>query len=144
MRISFVRPLSPRAHSFFSPLTVIVLVFVLVASQTSVAADQPVRRIKFKRGTTSARVSGKLKSMSDKAVFVIRVRAGQRLVAEVQSKNPAKVSLVSPSGQPGDEDMQGSRTGVDSTEAGDYRITVTENPKGDPWKGTFHLNVTVV
>lgn len=144
MRIRFMRPLSPRARSLFSPFTVIVLVFVLVSSQTIVTADQPVRRIKFKRGTTSSRVSGKLKSMSDKAVFVIRVRAGQRLVAESQSSHPTKVTLVSPSGQPGDEDMQGTHTEVDSTEAGDYRITVRENPKGDPWKGTFYLNVTVV
>ena len=142
MNIGSISSLSPHARKLLSHLTLSVLVLVLLASQTG--AKQPVRRIKFKAGTTSQRVRGKLNGMSDKAVFLIRVNPGQRLEAEVQSKYSARVSIVSPSGQSGDQDMQGTHTGVDSTEAGDYRITVTENPKADPWKGTFYLNVTVL
>jgi len=138
------KTLSPRARHCLSRLTLIVLAFVLVATQTGASARQPVRRIKFKPGTTSQRVMGRLTGMSDKAVFLIRVNPGQHLEAEVQSKHSAHVTMVSPSGQSGDQDMQGKHTGVASTEAGDYRITVTENPKADPWKGTFYLNVTVL
>lgn len=136
--------LSPPTRYSLARLTLIVLAFLLVAAHTGASARQPVRRIKFKPGTTSQRVTGKLTGMSDKAVFLIRVNQGQRLEAEVQSKHSARVTMVSPSGQSGDQDMQGKHTGVESTEAGDYRITVTENPKADPWKGTFYLNVTVL
>jgi hypothetical protein len=144
MRISHIKAVSPPARKSFSRLGVIVVAFVLVATQMGASAKQPVRRIKFKPGTTSQRVMGKLSGMNDQAVFLIRVNPGQRLAAEVQSKHHARVSMVSPSGQSGDQDMQGTHTGVDSTEAGDYRITVEENPKADPWKGTFYLNVTVL
>ncbi|HEX8650671.1 MAG TPA: hypothetical protein VF708_07505 [Pyrinomonadaceae bacterium] len=144
MKINSIKSVTSLVRSFHARLALVVLACVLIATQTGVDAKQPVRRIKFKPGTTSARVMGKLSGMNDKAVFLIRVNAGQHLVAEVQSKHSARVSLVSPSGQSGDQDMQGTHTGVDSTEAGDYRITVTENPKADPWKGTFYLNVTVL
>ncbi|MBA3767331.1 MAG: hypothetical protein H0W99_10150 [Acidobacteria bacterium] len=144
MTITKSKPVSRRARKCFSQLAVLVAVLILSLSQVVVGADQPVRRIRFKQGTTSARVKGRLRGGSDKAIFVIRVRPGQRLEAEVQSKNYAHVTLVSPSGQPGDEDMQGTHTGVASTEAGDYRIIVTESQKAAPWKGTFFLNVTVL
>ena len=144
MKISSITSSSPRARGSLSHLTVLALAFVLVATQTGAGAKQPVRRIKFKPGTTSQRVMGKLSGMNDKAVFLIRVNPGQRLEAEVQSKYHVHVSMVSPSGQSGDQDMQGTHTGVDSTEAGDYRIIVTESTKADPWKGTFYLNVTVL
>ena len=144
MKISSIKSVSPLVRRFHARLALVVLAFVLVATQTGVTAKQPVRRIKFKPGTTSQRVMGKLSGMNDKAVFLIRVNPGQHLEAVVQSKHHAQVSLVSPSGQSGDQDMQGTHTGVDSTEAGDYRIIVTENPKADPWKGTFYLNVTVL
>ena len=144
MKISSIKPVSPLVRSFHARLWFVVLALVLVLTQTGVDAKQPVRRIKFKPGTTSQRVMGKLSGMKDEAVFLIRVNAGQHLEAEVQSKHHVHVSMVSPSGQSGDQDMQGTHTGVNPTEAGDYRITVTENPKGDPWKGTFYLNVTVL
>jgi hypothetical protein len=144
MTITKRRPASRRARTCFSQLAALIAVLILSVSQVTVRADQPVRRIRFKQGTTSTRVKGRLSGRSDKAIFVIRVRPGQRLEAQVQSKNYAHVTLVSPSGQPGDEDMQGTHTSVDSTEAGDYRITVTESQKAEPWKGTFFLNVTVL
>lgn len=133
-----------RARKSRSQLAALVAVLLLCVSQVTAITVQPVRRIRFKPGTTSARLKGKLSGMSDKAIFVIRVRAGQHLAAEVQSKNYAHVSMTSPSGQEGDQDMQGTHTGFDSTEAGDYRIIVTESQKADPWKGTFYLNVTVL
>jgi hypothetical protein len=135
---------SGRAHKSLSRWAALIAVLILLVSQVAATAGQPVRRIRFKPGTTSARLKGRLNGMSDKAVFVIRVRAGQHLAAEVQSKNHAHISMVSPSGQQGDQDMQGTHTGFDSTEAGDYRIIVTESQKADPWKGTFYLNVTVL
>jgi FlaG/FlaF family flagellin (archaellin) len=144
MMTSNSQAVSQPFHKSFSRLAALVAVMILIAAQVGATAKQPVRRIKFKPGTTSARVKGRLRGRSDKAVYLIRVNAGQHMVAEVQSKNYAKVEMISPSGQSGDQDMQGTHTGVDSTEAGDYRIIVTENPKADPWKGIFYLNVTVL
>jgi hypothetical protein len=135
---------SGRAHPYRAQLIALAAVLLLCVSQVTAMTAQPVRRIHFKPGTTSARLKGRLSGMSDRAVFVIRVRAGQHLAAEVQSKNYAHVTMTSPSGQESDQDMQGTHTGFDSTEAGDYRIVVTESGKADPWKGTFYINVTVL
>ncbi len=144
MKTSYSQAESRLTHKSFSRLAAPLAVMILIVSQFAALANQPVRRIRFKPGTTSARLKGRLNGASDKAVFVIRVNAGQRLVAEVQGPNYATVELISPSGKSGDRDMQGTHTGVDSTEAGDYRIIVAENPKAAPWKGIFYLNVTVL
>ena len=122
-----------------------VVVFVLLITQASFA-KQPTLRIKFDAGATSAKVRGRLRNFKDEARYVVRVRAGQHMEVEATGKEgPAAVAIESPSGSDAamDRDMSGSRASADPTEAGDYKIIVTENRKGDPWSGTFVLKITV-
>lgn len=113
----------------------------LCLTQASMALA-PIHRIKFKPGHTSAKAKGHLRGMSDKVEYVVRVRAGQSLRAEAHGAGHLDVSMLSPSGQSGEKDMQSWHTGAEPTEAGDYRITVRESPKGEPWRGKFTLTVT--
>jgi len=128
-----------------SKLLLSVVALMLLAAPLS-SAKQPTLRIKFDAGATTAKVRGQLKNYKDEARYVVRVRAGQHMEVEATGKEgPAAVAIESPSGSDAalDRDMSGSRASADPTEAGDYKITVTENRKGDPWSGTFVLKVTV-
>lgn len=121
----------------------LLLTLLLILLQVGTASAR-VRRIHFRPGATSASVTGRLRGMNDKVRYVIRVRAGQNMLVRVKGYyGVADVNIVSPSGQDGDKSAQPGITSANPTEAGDYRITVIESPKGDPWRGTFRLTVTV-
>jgi hypothetical protein len=53
--------------------------------------------------------------------------------------------MTAPTGEEvGDSDAScNDRREIASTTAGDYRITVVECRKGDPWRGSFRFRVTV-
>ena len=127
-------------------LAALALTFsILPATPVDSSARQPVRRIKFKTGGTSARVKGRLRGQDDVARYVIRVRAGQHMRVHVESNqlgNP-QIDVIFPSGGHMDRDMQGTQFDTESTEAGDYRINVYEGRKADPSPGTFYLTVEV-
>jgi len=112
------------------------------------SAKQAPRRIKFKLGATTASVTGQLSGWNDKAQYVIRLRAGQTMSLSVEGNCDAcspDVAVDSPAGANDtvDPDMCQCRVEVSNTAAGDYRITVGENRKGERWQGAFVLKIEV-
>jgi len=127
----------------------LIAIASLVLLLATVGSAKPApRRIKFKPGATTATVTGQLSGWNDKAQYVIRLRAGQTMNLSVDGKcadcNP-DVVVDSPAGANDtvDPDMCQCRAEVSNTAAGDYRITVGENRKGEKWKGSFVLKIEV-
>lgn len=118
----------------------------MLALQAPAFAQKPTR-IKFKRGSHSAVVTGKLSNFDSIRDFVIRVRKGQRLTTEpIGEANPVSIWIRSPDGNSfgGDLDLScHAKREVFPTEPGDYILTVQECQKADPWKGRFRFKVTV-
>ena len=120
-----------------------VLVFGVFASATF---GQAPTRIKFNKGATSAVVTGSLSSYKSKRTFVIKVREGQTLTTENAGKYNITIGIEAPPGSTYEQDMAADchdRNEVTPTAARDYRITVTECQKADPFKGTFRFKVVV-
>lgn len=124
----------------------IFTIALLFAPFTELQA-QTGKRISFARGATSAVVSGKLKGFQDKAVYVIKLKAGQTFSTE-QIKSEAStqyitLSITDPSGeQVGDMDAScNNRFEIKPTVAGDYKIEVVQCQKADEWKGSFKFRV---
>lgn len=131
----------------------ILIALLIIAAMGLQSFARPVKRIVFKKGATKAVVTGYLNGFKDKQVYLLKVRAGQ--VISVETDGPT-VSILSPDGETffkADASCHSSaettseysdRTdGSNQTIAGDYRITVTECQKADPFKGKFKLIVTV-
>ncbi len=125
----------------------ILAVFVVLFLTATAAFSQ--QRINFKRGAQSTIVTGNLNGYRSKKVYLLRVRRGQRLSVE-QIKPDASVRYVTLSLKaPNGEDVTDSdascnnRKRVAPTRAGDYRITVTECQKADPWRGNFRLKISI-
>lgn len=124
----------------------LIITAVLLFTATAVSAQT---RINFKRGATSAVVTGYLNGYRDKKVFLIRVRRGQTL-RTAQAKNDLSshyitVFVKAPNGEDvGDSDAScNNRREIEPTRAGDYKITVVECQKADRWRGNFRLRVSV-
>lgn len=118
---------------------------ILSTFSVSVSA-QKATRIKFRKGARSAVVTGKLYGFKGKRTFVIRVRAGQTMTTEDIGNNPVTLWIKGPPGSNYEQDMAAdchSRNEITPTDAGDYKITVIECEKADPWKGTFKFRVKV-
>ena len=132
------------AHSLLVAVLALTLL-ALTSLEVNGAGKGPVRRIKFKRGATTATVRGRLTGYNDIARFVLRVRPRQHMHVSVESDdigNP-QIDVIYPSGEHMDRDMQGTQFDTDSTEAGDYQIQVYEGRKADPSRGTFTLKIEV-
>jgi len=126
---------------------IVAAIVLLAASAFSAAAyGQSAQRITFKRGASSAVVTGKLYGYNSRRTFVIRVRKGQTLWTKNAGANYITVSVKAPPGSTYEQDMAADchdRNEVEPTVSGDYRITVTECMKADAWHGSFKLLVTV-
>lgn len=121
-------------------------VFALTVIFTVDSSAQSVSRIHFARGAVSAIAGGSLNGYKDKRTFVIKVRAGQTLTTEQSGGRPITIEVIRPDGEPFEGDMDLSchnRHEVTPTEAGDYRLVVTECQKADSWRGRFRFKVTV-
>lgn len=124
----------------------IVLCLLLLASlvATADASAASERRVRFGRGQTKARVSGRLKGINDSVVFVARARSGQRMrVSIVRSSGPVRCTVTSPSGN--DDGQPGTGTIFDEvlTQTGLYRIRVTESQMGEQWRGSVLLEIEI-
>jgi hypothetical protein len=118
---------------------------VLSFAATSVSA-QRATRVNFKRGAHSAVITGHLSGYKGSKVFLIRVRAGQTMKVEGIGNHAVSTFLEGPPGSNYEQDMAAdchSYANVESTDAGDYKLTVQECSKADPWKGTFKVRITV-
>jgi len=124
-------------------LSVLALIALVLVAQTPFASTaSPERRIRFKRGATTARVKGYLKGINDEALFVLRARRGQHMRVEMTGQGATRGFITSPSGE-----ENGAPGGVvfdeELKETGDYHIRVTESQMADEWKGSFVLKVTI-
>ncbi len=118
----------------------ILAIVTLVAS--SAVFGQAEQRVKFRKGATTATVTGYLNNYKSSKSFVVRLRAGQTL--KVSSNQRVTLAIADPS----DADVMdrdascNSRGEVSPTVAGDYTIFVSECLKADEWKGPFKLKIT--
>jgi hypothetical protein len=122
-----------------------ILALVLSAAASTVSA-QRATRVNFRRGAHSAVVSGYLSGYKGSKVFLIRVRSGQKMKVEGIGNHAVSTFLEGPPGSNYAQDMAAdchSRADVDSTDAGDYKLTVQECSKVDRWRGTFKVRITV-
>ncbi len=125
--------------------TRVVLVLGIFTVLSTVALGQKTR-IKFAPGKTSAVVTGTLNGYKSKRIYVIHVRAGQKMTTENVGSHYITLAIEGPPGSNYEQDMAAdchSTNEIDPTAAGDYTITVTECLKADRWKGTFKLKVAV-
>lgn len=130
-----------------------IAIILVIAALSIQSFARPVKRIVFKKGATRAVVSVYLNGFKDKQVYLLRVRAGQVISVETDGQT---VSIESPTGEnffKGDmschsdvettAEYSDKEDGSNETVAGDYKITVTECMKADPFKGRFKMTVTV-
>ena len=101
-------------------------------------------RIKFKKGATSAVITGTLSSYKSQRTYVIRVREGQILAIEDIGGHAISIYIKGPDGS-FEQDLAADCHGMSemTTAKGDYILTVEECKKADPWKGTFKFRVVV-
>jgi hypothetical protein len=103
-------------------------------------------RVSFKRGATSAVLTGSLSNYKQKRIFVVRVRRGQVMHIRDIGSHPVSVWVEGPRGSGYEQDLAADchgQTIVDPTSAGDYILTVQECQKADRWRGRFRVRVTV-
>lgn len=105
--------------------------------------------IKFQPGATSEVVTGNLTGYTDSKSFLISVKPGQTLNTEQikeadDSTAYVTVVIADSSGKYlGDSDAScNNRKAIKVTAAAEYRITVTECTKAEPWSGQFKLEVS--
>lgn len=118
-----------------------MFLFILVTT----ASAQRATRVTFARGATSKVVTGTLNGYRSHKTYVIYVKKGQTLTTEAV-KNFITIGVEPPPGSTYEQDMAADchdKNEVSPTARGDYRITVTECQKADPWRGTFKFRVTV-
>lgn len=123
----------------------LVAVFVVGICASGAFAQNPTR-IKFRPGATSVIVKGSLNGYKSSRTYVVRVRAGQRLTTENAGDTNITIGVDAPRGSAYEQDMAADchdRNEVTPTAAGDYKITVTECQKADPFKGLFKFKLYV-
>jgi hypothetical protein len=132
------------AHHVPRSLThrIVMVVLMLLVSQSIWASTTAERRIRLKKGQTVASVKGALRHIHDEASFVVRARAGQHMRITITGEGPTRGVVTFPSGQ-----QDGGPGGLvfddRLPETGDYRIRVTESSMGEEWKGRFFLEVSI-
>lgn len=127
-------------------IAITIFSVMILGVAVSAASAQTAKRITFKRGATSATVTGTLSSYKSKRVFVIRVRDGQTMTTENTGNGSISIFIEGPAGSGYEQDMAAdchANNEVMPTVAGDYKFTIRECTKADPWKGTFKFKVTV-
>ena len=115
----------------------------LLAGATAVSSQT---RIRFARGARHATVTGTLTSYKQERVYLIHVAAGQKMTVEDVGNHAVSIYIEGPRGSDYVQDLAADchgHTDIDSTSAGDYKITVQECQKVDRWRGTFKFKVTV-
>jgi hypothetical protein len=123
----------------------VLVVFTMFCAFAGSASAQRPTRITFTRGATSKVITGTLRGYRSQQTFVIFVKKGQTLTTEAV-KNFITIGVEAPAGSEYEQDMAADchdKNEVSPTARGEYKITVTECRKADPWRGTFKFRVTV-
>ena len=121
-------------------------IILAITAFFATAAFSQTTRINFKKGATSAIVTGTMKGYKSVRNYVIRVREGQTLNTEDIGINHITLGIEGPPGSGYEQDMAAdchAFNEISPTSKGDYKITVTECQKADLWKGSFKLKITV-
>jgi len=116
------------------------VLFGIAAGAASMASGTMERRIVFAPGAVDARVEGPLSGIRDELQFVLKAKAGQHLVLDIDAAGPMRAQITNPDG-----DFDGP---IDHLEEvlpadGDYLISITESPMGEAWKGVVRLYVKI-
>jgi hypothetical protein len=100
-------------------------------------------RISFKRGTSSAVVSGRMKTTRSSNTYLLKVQDGQTIRLAATGK--VSIFVLDPFGDDAtDSDLScNSAKRIDDTVAGDYEIQVTPCFKYDNPLGPYRLTVSV-
>ncbi|MCC7208869.1 MAG: hypothetical protein IT323_16285 [Anaerolineae bacterium] len=120
---------------------------VTVVNQTGgtpVPCDTTTRHIQFAAGAYSATVNGYSSLACPRASYVLRARAGQRMVVSVSSGGPMIGMVIVPNG--------GLQSGYANTAAvfdsilpvtGDYTIQLEQDTRYAGWEGQYSMTVSV-
>lgn len=125
-----------------------LLISLAIGSFVLVSAKPRPKRIHFKPGRTEICLHGYLRSRTDTAKYVLRVKDGQSIEVRVFCGSKSgdisiRTDVSDSSGKSGDDnDMQGN-SGFANTKAGDYVVTVTPSGKDERRRGRFVINVSV-
>lgn len=105
-------------------------------------------RVNFAPGATSKVMTGRMYSFKSERVYLIRVKRGQTMWIEQVGGGSHTITIseiLDPNGNDVN-DMDAScnnRKKVAPTKRGDYRVTVRECQKVDPWRGRYRLRFKV-
>ena len=127
-----------RAFRILSLISITFVLSLAVSAQT---------RVNFAPGATSKIMTGTMSGFNSKRVFLIRVKRGQKMTVE-QVRGSHAITIIEIRDPSGDDvsDMDAScnsRKWVSPTKRGDYRVTIQECQKADPWRGKFRLRFRV-
>lgn len=121
----------------------LLIALVLITFSIPTFAQRPVR-VAFKRGATSTVLTGRLNGYKGSRVFLLRVREGQTLKVKA-IKGSVSIWIQVPPGSV-EQDLAAdchSRSEISPTARGDYKLTIQECQKTDPWKGIFKVRLSV-
>lgn len=124
----------------------LVIAVLLTAFSIGASSASAQTRVHFKRGATSAYLTGRLTNYKQKRVFLVRVRDGQTMKIRDVGSHPVSIWVKGPPNSGYQQDLAADchgMTDVAPTDAGDYRLTVQECQKADRWRGLFRVKVTV-
>ena len=125
-----------------------LLISLVLGSFVLVSAKPRPKRIHFKPGQAAICLHGYLRSRTDTARYVLRVKAGQTIEVKVFCGGKSgdisiHTDVFDSSGKPGgDNDMQGN-SGFANTKAGDYLISVSPSLKDNRRSGRFCIIVRI-
>lgn len=123
---------------------VMTVTVVYQSANTPVPCDTTTRRITFTAGSFGATVSGYSSLACPRASYVLRARAGQRMVVTVSSGGPMIGMVIVPNG--------GLQSGYANTAAifdntlpvtGDYTIQLEQDTRYAGWEGQYSMTVSV-
>lgn len=110
----------------------------------SLPADASTSRVSFKRGTSSATLSGRFRTVDDMNTYLLKVKDGQTIKITASAK--VSVFVVDPNGDDAtDADLScNSKKIIDETFAGDYEVQVSPCLKYDNPLGSYKVTLAVV
>lgn len=120
-----------------------VVVAALAVTALASPAYGAISRISFKKGTSSATVSGRFKTIDDEKSYLLRVGDGQTI--KITGSAKTSVFVIDPMGDDAtDQDLGcNAKKQIDDTISGDYEIQVSPCLKYDNPTGPYKLTVSV-
>ena len=100
-------------------------------------------RVQFAAGTYGTTVHGRLTLAPDQRYYVVRARAGQRMILSFVGAGAMRGGISFPDGS-GDGPFNGEGDAITLPTTGDYIIYVGQNTMaGSIWTGRFSLSILI-